>query len=91
MTLNVKSYVAKSIAGAQRRVRELQKQVDERNALLDQWARERQMLAMLAAETPQFYNPLVAMEAKEMRDCILAEQTKPLCDIVRVAIAQQKA
>lgn len=71
----MKTYVAKSLAGAQRRVRELQRQVRDRDALLDQWARERKLLAMLAAETPQFHNPLAVYEAKQIRDMILAQRT----------------
>jgi hypothetical protein len=38
--------------------------------------RERLMLAMLAADTPQFFNPLMAMEAAELRDRILSENAK---------------
>lgn len=35
--------------------------------------RECRLLAMLAAKTPQFFNPLVAMEAEGIRDRILSE------------------
>lgn len=35
--------------------------------------KERRLLAMLAAETPQFDNPLIAWEAQELRDKILAK------------------
>ena len=34
--------------------------------------RERRLLAMLAAKTPQFLNPLVAMEAETIRDRIIS-------------------
>mgnify|MGYP000644480744 CR=1 FL=1 len=67
------TYKAKSKAGAERRVRELIKQVRERDELLDLWARERKLLAMLAADTPQFHNPLVVAEAKLLRDNILSK------------------
>ena len=72
--LNMKTYTAITLSGAQRRVRELLRQVRDRDNLLDQWARERRLLAMLAAETPQFHNPLVVWEAKMMRDMILAQR-----------------
>ena len=67
----MKPYVAKSISGAQRKVRELQRQIVQRDALLHEWHMERVQLAKLAADTPQFYNPLFAMEAKQIRDRIL--------------------
>lgn len=67
----MKPYKAKSLSGAQARVRQLSKQVAERDELLERWNYERRMLAKLAAETPQFFNPLVAMEAKQIRDTIL--------------------
>lgn len=68
----VKPYKAKSLVAAQTRVRQLQRQVADRDTLLAQFDHERKMVAKLAAETPQFYNPLVAMEAKQIRDRILA-------------------
>ncbi len=68
----MKPYKAKSLSGAQSRVRQLSKQVAERDQLLERWSYERRMLAKLAAETPQFFNPLVAMEAKQIRDEILS-------------------
>jgi hypothetical protein len=67
----MKKYKAKSLAGAQRRVRDLERQISERNTLLERWAHERLMLAKLAAETPQFFNPLTVMEAQQIRDAIL--------------------
>lgn len=67
----MKPYKAKSLKGAEREVRKLRKSVQERDALLNNWAQERIALAMLAAETPQFYNPLLAMQAKQLRDRIL--------------------
>lgn len=67
-------YKAKTLAGAQRRVRELEVQLNAWREVTDKIARERTMLAKLAADTPQFFNPLDVMEAKQIRDRIL----KPL-------------
>lgn len=71
-------YTAKSLSGAQRRVRELLKQRKELMAdlqRLDQhlnnFLKERIMLAKLAAKGPAFDNPLVAFEAEQIRDDIL--------------------
>ena len=69
-------YKAKSLAGAQRRVRELQKQIESWSEICDRVIRERNLMAMLAAETPQFSNPLDVAEAKQIRDRVL----KPLND-----------
>ena len=33
--------------------------------------REKRLLAMLASQTPEFYNPMHAMEAITLRDAIL--------------------
>lgn len=61
----------KSLNGALRRIRELRRHINERDELLDSWSRERKLLAKLAADTPQFYNPLQVAEAKRIRDEIL--------------------
>ena len=45
----------------------------DQSAELTSLRRERRLLAMLASETPQFDNPLVAWEAQAVRDRILAE------------------
>ena len=74
--MNEKPYKARSLKNAQATVRNLRKQVAECHALLDKWSRERVMLAQLACETPQFFNPLDVMEAKKIRDRVL----KPLND-----------
>ena len=66
-------YKAKSLAGAQRRVRELQSQIETWSAICDQLQRDRNLMARLAAETPQFFNPLDLMEAKKTRDLILKQ------------------
>jgi len=40
---------------------------------IDKLRYELYQVAKLAAETPQFYNPLDAAEAKKIRDRVLAE------------------
>lgn len=67
-------YKAKSLAGAQRRVRELQRQVEAWREAAERIADDRVKLAKLCADEPQFFNPLDVMEAKQIRDRIL----KPL-------------
>jgi hypothetical protein len=64
-------YKAKSLTSAQTLVRRLRRQIAERDDLLTRFDRERRLMARLAAETPQFFNPLVVMEAKQIRDRIL--------------------
>lgn len=77
----MKPYKGKSLKGAIRRVRELEAQLVERDELLDCFNYERKMLAKLAADTPQFYSPVAAMEAKQIRDQILGEVLMRLpCD-----------
>jgi hypothetical protein len=50
----------------------LRKRIAERDLLIGRWAAERVTLAKLAAETPQFYNPLDVADAKRLRDRILS-------------------
>ena len=66
-----KPYKGRSLTGAIRRVRELQKLVDQYRELFDRWYEERKLLAKLAATGPCFYDPLEAMAAEELRDDIL--------------------
>ena len=66
-------YKAKSLAGAQRRVRQLETQIESWSAVCDQVIKDRNLMAKLAAETPQFFNPLDVMEAKKTRDLILKQ------------------
>lgn len=68
-----KPYKAKSLSGAQALVRALLKQREETAELLTRFYQERNALAMLAANGPCFNNPLVAMEAKQIRNRVLAE------------------
>lgn len=67
----MKKYQAKSLAGAEAKVRQLQKQISDRDNLLIQFDKERKLMARLAADTPQFFNPIVVYEAKQIRDRIL--------------------
>lgn len=59
----------KTLAGATRRVRALQKQIELLKC-------DRMVLAMLAADGPAFYNPLTAATAKTLRDEILRRDCK---------------
>ena len=67
----MKLYKAKSLAGAEMRVRELQRQLREANEILERWAMERKLLAKLAAKGPCFDNPLIVFDAEKIRDGIL--------------------
>ena len=67
----MKLYKAKSLDGAEKRVRELQRQLREASEILERWANERKALAKLAAKGPCFFNPLEAFAAETIRDEIL--------------------
>jgi hypothetical protein len=69
-------YKAKTLSGAQTRVRQLLKQREEYSELIGRFRRERKLLAMLAAKGPCFYNPLDAFEAENIRDRILANECR---------------
>lgn len=66
-----KPYTAKSLKGAEREVRRLRKQNAEQRVTLCRLYEERKLLARLAADEPQFYNPVDVVLAKSMRDRIL--------------------
>lgn len=68
------TYKAKTIAGAERRVRELMKQVDQLQASLEHYKSERHWLAKLAATGPAFNDPLIIYEARKLRDRILRDE-----------------
>ncbi len=68
---DMKAYEAKTISGAQNMVRQLRRQIEERNELLKEFDHQRRLLARLAADSPQFYNPLDVAEAKRIRDKLL--------------------
>jgi hypothetical protein len=66
-----KPYKAKSLKAAEREVRSLRRRISVMRDLLDQFDRERKLMARFAADTPQFSNPLQVWEAKKIRDGIL--------------------
>jgi hypothetical protein len=72
--MKAKLYQAKTLSGAQSRVRQLQKQLFSMAETLGQYRNDRKWMAMLAAEGPCFSNPLEAMAAKIRRDEILRVQ-----------------
>ena len=76
----MKPYKAKSLISAQAMVRRLRRQIAERDELLTRFDCERRLMARLAAETPQFFNPLVVMEAKQIMDRILGLPNKALTE-----------
>lgn len=57
-------------------VRGLEKARNHNHVCIERLAAERLMLAKLAAKEPQFFNPLVAMEAETLRDRILSENVR---------------
>lgn len=70
-----KPYKAKSLKSAERMVRNLRRQIKERDDLLKEFSTNLKTLAKLSAETPQFFNPLDVMQAKRLRDFILSQST----------------
>lgn len=77
-------YKAKSLTGAERRVRQLERNYKRLDELAGRWRKERQLLAMLAADGPCFSNPILVAKAKQMRDeilrveCRLTPEGKPI-------------
>lgn len=67
----MKPYNSKSLKNAVATVRNCRKQLAECDSLLNKWALERVMLAKLASENAQFFNPIDVWEAKKLRDSIL--------------------
>lgn len=65
-------YKAKSLNGAQTRVRQLSKQVNELNQIAGRYHEAMILCAKLAADGPAFYNPLHIAAAKKVRDDVLA-------------------
>jgi len=70
-----KPYKAKSLSGAQARVRLLMRRIDRYEELLDQMKYERLMLAKLSSKEPMFYNPLDVWQAEAIRDRVLKNNT----------------
>lgn len=71
MATKRKLYTAKSISGAQSRVRQLERLYRELNEIAERYYQERNQLAKLAADGPAFYSPLHIAEAKVVRDRVL--------------------
>ena len=66
-----RQYKARTIAGATARVRQLEENFHRLDQLAMKYKKERDLLAQLAARTPQFDNPLEAIAAESLRDAIL--------------------
>jgi hypothetical protein len=71
-----KLYTARSLPAAKREVRALRKSRRQLTELLDRVYRERNLLAMMAADGPAFRNPLLAAEAKNVRDMVLRQSCR---------------
>jgi hypothetical protein len=67
-----KPYKARSLKAAEKEVERLRGCLREAMAMIDQHTKESKLMAMLAADAPQFYNPLHVYEAKKLRDEILS-------------------
>lgn len=63
----------KSIDGAVRRIRELEKIVESYEGIATRFKNDRNLMAKLAADGPTFYDSFAAMAAKIRRDEILKE------------------
>jgi hypothetical protein len=79
-------YKAKTLSGAERRVRTLERLLEDARkdrdlwkSRAESWHGERRVLAKLAADTPHFWSPLDAANAKRLRDTVLAQsmEVKP--------------
>lgn len=77
--MTTKPYTSKSLPAAVREVRRLRRMYRELDAIANRYRKERDAMARLAAEKPQFFNPLDAMDAKKLRDDIL--RTIPGADV----------
>jgi hypothetical protein len=63
----------KSIEGAVRRIREMDKIIARDEEICQRYANDRRLLARLCADGPCFNNPLEVFAAKRRRDEILRE------------------
>lgn len=70
------TYKAKTLSGAQARVRTLERRITHLVGLIDKLDKERRALAKLAAKEPMFFNPLDVWEAEKVRDRILNMEPK---------------
>ncbi len=71
--MKTKPYKGKSLNGAIRRIRELQRAADAWQKIAERFDAQRRTLAMLCADGPAFDNPMLAMLAKTLRNEILAK------------------
>lgn len=69
-------YQAKTLSGATRRVRQLERIVQEYEMILGRMQTEQKLLAKLAATGPAFHNPLHIAEAVTVRDRVLKESCR---------------
>jgi len=69
-----KPYKAKSLSGAQRRVREMERTLESYKEVIEKFDKQRCLLAKLAAKGPAFSTPLEAWAAENLRDSLLREQ-----------------
>jgi len=67
----MKPYKGTTLAGASRRIQQLQNQIIELDSICCRLKDERVMLAKLAATGPAFFNPMDAWKAEKVRDEIL--------------------
>jgi hypothetical protein len=65
------TYRAKTISGAQSRVRMREKQLEEADEKMSRLYDELGLLARLAATGPAFYNPMEVAAAERVRDRVL--------------------
>lgn len=71
-----KPYKAKTLSGAQSYARMLIKSRAKIVALLERYARERKLMAKLAADGPCLLNPLELATAKKLRNEILRNECR---------------
>lgn len=71
----MKRYKAKSIQAAEKQVAILRKKCSEQAEQIRDLTYERVQLAKLAADTPQFSDPMFLWAVKKLRDRILQEET----------------
>ncbi len=61
----------RSIESAERRIRQLQRRIQDYEAICARKTDELHLLAKLAATGPAFFNPLEAAAAEKIRDALL--------------------
>lgn len=71
MAAKLKKTRFKSIESAERRIRQLQRRIQDYEAICARKTDELHLLAKLAATGPAFFNPLEAAAAEKIRDALL--------------------